>query len=114
LQLASVQAETENHEKRRILALCSQLQPVHAAHPSFTNVDHSKKAAEHLVAASLQSRPTWTTGQRASLLDTRLAKSQLLLQKSLPPRLHGWDHSSDHFNLAGLYICYIGDEKLPS
>ena len=72
-------------EKRRNLALCSQLQPVHAAHPSFTNVDHSKKAAQHLVAASLQSRPTWTTGQRASLLDTRrFAKSQLLLRTAMP------------------------------
>ena len=85
LQFASVQAETENHEKRRNLALCCQLQPVHAAHPSFTNVDHSKKAAQHLVAASLQSRPAWTTGQRASLPDTRrFAKSQLLLRTAMP------------------------------
>ena len=44
-----------------------------------------KKAAQHLVAASLQSRPTWTTGQRASLLDTRrFAKSQLLLWTAMP------------------------------
>ena len=85
LQFASVQAETENHEKRRNLALRCQLQPVHAAHPSFTNVDHSKKAAQHLVAASLQSRPAWTTGQRASLPDTRrFAKSQLLLRTAMP------------------------------